>query len=64
MAKIDDIFNMTISKEDHKKIHEELFEALDILVADFIFHTSKLPSKTTLMKFMEWSAEQKKNPTE
>ena len=51
-------------EEDHIKRHKELHVALDELVADFINHTGKLPSKITLMELMEWSADQIKNPTE
>ena len=42
-------------KENHIKIHKELHESFDKLVADFIIHTEKLPSKTTVWELMEWS---------
>ncbi len=48
--------------EEHKKKHEELHKALDELSADFINHTGKLPTKTTLMELMKWSSEQANNP--
>ena len=50
-------------REKHIKRHKELHLALDELAADFIFHTDKLPSDTTLMEFMRWAFEQTKNPT-
>ena len=50
--------------EKHKQIHIDLHKSLDTLLADFISHTEKLPSKTTLLEFIEWSYEQTKNPTD
>lgn len=57
-----------LSEEDqerfeHKERHELLHNHLDELIADFIKHTSKLPSKTSLIEFLEWSYEQTINPT-
>jgi len=52
-----------MTEEKHKERHLELDRALDELVADFIFHTNKLPSKTSLMELMNWSFEQTKIPT-
>ena len=49
---------------EHKKRHEELHKNLDELVADFINHTKKLPSKSTVMELMEWSFKQTVKPTE
>ena len=48
--------------EEHKLRHEALHLALDELVADFIQHTSNLPSKTPIMDLMKWSNEQRENP--
>ena len=53
-----------MNKKTHKIRHKELHKNLDELVADFIKHTENLPSRTTLMEFMEWSYEQTINPTE
>ena len=50
--------------EEHKERHKELHNMLDELIADFISHTEKLPSKTTLNELMTWSFEQTKNPTD
>lgn len=50
--------------KEHKQRHVELHKSLDELVADFIDHTYKTPSQTTLMEFMKWSADQTKSPTE
>jgi len=49
--------------EEHKKRHKDLHTNLDELVADFIYHTGLLPSKTTIRKLMEWSHEQIDNPS-
>lgn len=53
-----------MNKKEHKKRHRELHQRFDELLADFIGHTKKLPSETTLLEFMEWSYQQTKNPTE
>lgn len=55
---------MTQTIEEHKQRHLELHKMLDELGADFIRHTDKLPSKSTIMELMTWSFEQTKNPTE
>lgn len=55
---------MNMSQEEHKKAHEELHRKLDELVADFIDQTGALPSKTTLLDFMERSYGQTISPTE
>ncbi len=52
-----------MTEEEHKQIHVDLHNSLDMLVADFIAHSKKLPSKTTLIEFMEWSHLQSLNPT-
>ena len=49
---------------DHKKHHKKLHKNLDELIADFIKHSSKLPSEATIMELLEWSYEQTINPTE
>lgn len=41
---------------DRKGRHQELHESLDELLACFIESTGKMPSDTTLMEFLEWSA--------
>jgi hypothetical protein len=38
--------------------YKELHKSLDALVADMMARTGKLPSKTTVMELMQWSAEQ------
>jgi len=48
----------------HKKRHKDLHKSLDELVADFIRHTERLPSRTTVLELMKWSSEQVDNPTE
>jgi len=49
---------------NHAERHKELHAALDELVADYINHTEKRPSKVTLLKFMLWSATQMNSPSE
>jgi len=51
-------------KEIHIRRHQELHRSLDELVADMMYHTGHLPSKTSLMQLMEWSNSQTENPTE
>jgi len=53
-----------MDKEKHKQIHIELHKRLDELLADYISHTEKLLSKSTLLEVMKWSFQQTKNPTE
>ena len=53
-----------MNKKDHKKRHKELHKALDELMSDFMGHTRKLISETSLKELMHWSYEQTKNPTE
>lgn len=50
--------------EKHRLRHEALHKNFDELIADFIGHTGKLPSKTTAMELMDWSHKQTINPTE
>lgn len=50
--------------QTHQERHIFLHKYLDELLADFIMHTEKLPSKTTLVEFMEWSYSQTLNLTE
>lgn len=54
---------LIVSPAKHKKIHKELHKSLDQLLADFIYHTEKLPSKTNLIEFLEWSYEQTIEPS-
>ncbi len=53
-----------LSREEHIVRHVTLHRHLDELVADFIRHTNRRPSATTLMEFMEWSYQQTRDPTE
>ena len=52
-----------MNTEEHKARHKMLQEFLGELVADFIRHTDRLPSRTTIMELMRWAAEQAENPT-
>ena len=51
-------------KSIHMKRHNTLHQNLDELVEDFMAHTNRLPSNTTIIELMEWSAKQCINPTE
>lgn len=53
-----------MTPEQHKMRHQMLHKHFDELLADFICHTNKRISTTTLFELMEWSHEQTKNPTE
>lgn len=50
--------------EEHKKRHQELHEALDELVADWITHTEARPSTGTVLDLIRWSHKQTLRPTE
>lgn len=50
--------------EQHREIHVVLHQQFDKLLADFIAHTDKLPSRTTVLELMEWSHQQTIDPTE
>jgi len=52
-----------MTKEEHKARHVDLHNALDELVADWTARTGSLPSKQSVMKLMQWSRRQTKNPT-
>jgi hypothetical protein len=51
-----------MEKEVHIKRHQELHRSFDELLADFITHTEKLPSESTVMELMQWSHQQTINP--
>lgn len=47
---------------EHIERHKELHKMLDELCADFIRHTNRMPSSTTIMELMEWSYKQTTEP--
>ena len=51
-----------MNKQEHKKIHEELHTALDMLITDFLYHTRKLLGETSILEFMDWSHRQTVSP--
>jgi hypothetical protein len=53
-----------MTKEKHRKRHEELHNCLDELLADYLTITGKLPSETSLMEFLHWSHLQMLEPTQ
>jgi hypothetical protein len=52
-----------ITVEQHMKRHKELHLAFDELAADYVVHTGRLLSKSSLMDLIEWSYKQTVNPT-
>jgi len=53
-----------MTKEEHKQRHIELHRNLDELLADWISQTQGLPSKASVLEFMQWSHAQCVEPTE
>ena len=53
-----------MTKEEHIKIHKELHESLDKLLADFITCTSNHLSSASIMELVEWSHKQTIDPDE
>jgi hypothetical protein len=57
-----------MTKEEHRRRHVDLHEALDELMADWALHQprdgTKLYSNTTITELMKWSFEQTQNPRE
>jgi hypothetical protein len=52
-----------MTPEEHKARHQELHKYLDELVADWVTHTTCLPSKSTVLDLIQWSAKQTEEPT-
>jgi len=50
--------------EEHRARHIELHRWLDELVADWVSHTGKFPSTSTVMELIEWSHKETESPTE
>ena len=53
-----------MTPEEHRQEHIRLHKAFDELTADFLTHTEKLPSKTTVMELIKWSFQETIKPTE
>lgn len=51
-----------MSDKEHLEKHIQLHNSFDELLADFISHTGKRPSETSVMELMNWSYEQTINP--
>jgi hemerythrin len=51
-----------MTKEEHKKRHQELHKALDELAADIIKNTDRRPSQISILELIEWSHQQTINP--
>ena len=54
----------TLSGGEHQARHVFLHQYLNELVADFILHTGKLPSRSSVLELMQWSAQQRVSPAE
>ena len=50
--------------QTHRLRHEKLHNHLDELLADWITHTGKRPSESTVRELLEWSFQQTIQPTE
>lgn len=53
-----------MSNQEHIEFHKYLHKNLDILLADWIRHTGKLPSESTVMELLDWAYKQTLEPTE
>lgn len=53
-----------LTREQHRARHEELHKMLDELAADWMVHTGKRCSTGTVLELMEWSNQQRVEPTE
>ena len=51
-----------MTRKEHIQTHKGLHRILDLLVADFIATTERLPSETSVMELMSWSHKQTENP--
>lgn len=47
----------------HAARHAQLHAMLDELVADWLIHTKKRPSSSTVLELMQWANEQRISPT-
>ncbi len=55
-----------MTRGEHIERHKEMHHSLDELLADFLTETrcAELPSETPMMRLLEWSYEQTKNPSD
>ncbi len=51
-----------VAEDPHITRHKELHAALDNLAADYVAHTGKLLSETSVLELLGWSYKQTKNP--
>lgn len=54
---------LSLTRDEIIERHKKLHQSFDELIACFLTETGKLPSKTGLMEFMEWSHKMITNPT-
>ncbi len=55
---------MAMNKKEHIKIHKQLHESLDKLLADFLIHNKKAGLTTSIRELIEWSHQQTIDPEE
>lgn len=53
-----------MTRVEHIEYHKRLHKELDILIADWISHTTGLPSRNTVHDLMSWSYQQTLEPSE
>jgi hypothetical protein len=53
-----------MTSHEHRERHKTLHVMFDELLGDFISHTGKMPSETSLTTFMQWSHQQTIEPDE
>jgi hypothetical protein len=52
-----------MTKDEHKKLHQDLHKSLDEICADYIVHNrDKLISETSVIELMKWSYGQTIDP--
>ena len=51
-----------MNEEEHKKKHEDLHRAFDELMDDWMTHTQRRPSKSSVLELLEWSFRQTAGP--
>lgn len=52
-----------LTANEHETRHETLHRALDELIADWMRHTDRRPSTSSVLDLMIWSSEQMASPT-
>lgn len=53
-----------MDEKKHRQLHVKMHKTLDAVIADFMKHTDRLPSKTPIIELLEWSYQQTIQPDE